>query len=70
MEYVKTEFSRELSDLLKKHKKTFDSDKTGIYAIDDEIGTDIIIGRGTDGAEDSRDKIIFVRGILSPDTLG
>ena len=65
MEYIKTEFSRELSELLKKHKKTFDSDKAGIYAVDDEIGTEIFIGRSTSATEDVRDKMLFARGVIS-----
>jgi hypothetical protein len=62
MKTVQTEFSKELSILLQKYKKTFASDKNGIFLTDDEIGTVILIGQPETASEDSRDKLFFVSG--------
>lgn len=63
MKYVQTDFSKELAELLIKHNKSIESDKSGIYIVDDEIGTvDILIGKAETASEDFRDKLLFVRG--------
>ena len=69
MRYLETEFSKELSELLMKHKKTFTSDKSGMYAIDDEVGTKVIMGESETASEDSRPKMLFIRGIISSGAL-
>jgi len=60
MEYIRTEFSEELSALLRKHKKILTSDNSGIYIIDDEGISEVIIGRSETASEDSRDKMFCV----------
>jgi len=65
MEYIKTDFSRELSTLLKKHRKTFTSDNKGIYVINDPAFVTILIGRATTATDDSRDQMMFLRGEIS-----
>jgi hypothetical protein len=70
MKYLETEFSRELSELLMKHKKTLTADKSGMYAIDDETGTKVIMGESETASEDDRPKMFFIRGVISPGALG
>lgn len=62
MEYVKTSFSRELSTLLKKHKRVFTSDNGGIYIVLAPDLVTILIGKSTDASEDSREKLLFIVG--------
>ncbi len=61
--FIETDFTKELSKLLNKHKKTIESDKSGIYIVDSEAGGSVIISRQTLGSEDSRDKIYFVTDV-------
>ena len=62
MKIEQTEFTKELSNLLSKYKKTFESNKSGIYIVDDEIGTTIVVGEPETASEDGRDKMLFVIG--------
>ena len=62
MKIIQTEFSKELSQLLRKYSKTFETDKGDIYVVDDKIGTDILIAKATTASEDLRDKIMFITG--------
>ena len=39
MEYVNTDFTKELSALFLKHKKRIEADKHGIHILDDETGS-------------------------------
>ena len=60
MEIIQTDFSIELSQLLRKYSKTFEADKGGIYIVDDKIGTNILIVKATTPLEDLRDKVMFI----------
>lgn len=60
MGYIHTEFSKELSDLLIKHKKKFTSDKSGIYVVDEPSIAGVIIYIAETASEDIRDKLITV----------
>ena len=62
MEIIQTDFSKELSQLLRKYSKTLEADKGGIYIVDDKIGTNILIAKATTASEDLRDKIMFITG--------
>lgn len=62
MEYVSTDFSKELSDVFLKYKKRIESDKYGIHILDDETGSSFLIAKATTGSEDFRDTLIQVRG--------
>jgi hypothetical protein len=59
MKIIETEFTKELSSLLAKHKKTFDADKNGIYIVDDPNKTIIYTTESETASEDSRPKMIF-----------
>ena len=60
MKYIETEFSKELTKLLIKYKKTFDADKAGIYVIDSETVRMVLIGESETASEDSRSKMFFI----------
>lgn len=58
MRYKSTEFSRELSDLLIKYKKSFESDKGGIYVVDNLNINGVMITEPELASEDFRSKLI------------
>jgi len=60
MKYIETEFSKELSQLLIRHKKILIADKAGIYAIDTDTETYILLTESEVASEDSRQKIILL----------
>jgi hypothetical protein len=60
MKIVQTDFSKELSNLLIKHKKTIQADKGGVYFVDDENLSDVLIIKATLASEDIRDKMILI----------
>ncbi len=62
MEYINTDFSKELSSLFIKHKKRIESDKHGIHILDDETGSSFLIAKATTSSEDYRDTLIQVCG--------
>lgn len=62
MEYLQTEFSKELSALFIKHKKRIEADKHGIYIINDETGCSFLIAKATTGSENYRDALMQVYG--------
>jgi hypothetical protein len=66
MKIIQTDFSKELSQLLRKYNKVFESDKGGIYIVDDKIGTNILIVKATTTLEDLLDKIIFIKRSVKP----
>jgi hypothetical protein len=68
MKIIRTDFSKELSNLLLRHKKTIQVDKNGIFIVDDEIGTSVLIGKPETTSEDYRDKLLFVSGKQSLQT--
>ena len=60
MEIIQNDFSKELSKLLKKYKKTITADKSGIHIIDcDNIET-VVIQKATVASEDYRDTLMFM----------
>lgn len=61
-EFINNDFTKELSKLLTKYKKTIESDKSGIYIVDSPEMVNIIISKPTCGTEDSRDKLFIIRG--------
>ena len=61
MKYIETDFTKELSVLLKKHKKTFSSDKSGIYILDDEYPPSVITTESETASEDSRSLMLLMR---------
>ena len=60
MKYIQTDFSKELSSLLLKHKKIIESDKSGMYVVDTKYETDIIIAEAETASEDYRNKLMFI----------
>ena len=58
MIYKHTEFSMELSKLLVKYKKYFESDKGGIYVVDNPNINGVMITESESATEDSRSKLI------------
>jgi hypothetical protein len=60
MKYIETDFSKELGDLLTKHKKIITADKHGLYAIDCNYETFTFIGKAETACEDFRDKLMFI----------
>ena len=58
MEYIQTDFTKELSDLFVKYKKWLDSDKHVIHILDDENGINFMIRKQILVSEDSRDTLI------------
>lgn len=63
MKITSTEFSREFSLLLKKHKKTLTHDKSGIYLIDCENIEEVLVKKATVASEDSRNELLFLNKI-------
>lgn len=59
MQYLQTEFTKDLENVFKKHKKCFEIDKYGIHIIDSERGCEFIIARGESGSESSKDRLIM-----------
>jgi hypothetical protein len=60
MEIIQNDFSKELSELLKKHKKTITADKSGLHVVDCDNIEAVIIQKATVASEDYRDTLIFV----------
>jgi hypothetical protein len=60
MKYIETPFSKELSDLLLKHKKTLTSDKGGIYAVDTTHAIKILLSEAEVASEDTRPQMLFL----------
>ena len=59
MEIIQNDFSKELSELLKKYKKTIIAD-TGIHIIDCDNIEAVVIQKATVASEDCRDTLMFV----------
>ena len=62
MKLIEDDFSKELTSLLNKHKKTIESDKSGIYIVERFDNVKILLGKPTTGSEDWRTKIYFAYG--------
>jgi hypothetical protein len=60
MEIIQTDFSRDLTELLKKNKKTITADKQGIHIVDCGNIEAVLIQKATVASEDYRDTLIFV----------
>lgn len=60
MEIIQNDFSKELSELLKKHKKTLTADKTGIHVVDCDNIEAVVIQKSNVASEDYRDTLMFV----------
>ena len=60
MKIIQNDFSKELSKLLKKYKKTITTDKSGIHIVDCDNIEGVIIQKATVASEDYRDTLMFV----------
>jgi len=60
MEIIQNDFSKELSELLRKYKKTMTSDKSGIHIIDCDNIEAVVIKKATVGSEDYRETLWFI----------
>jgi len=61
--FIENDFSKELSKLLTKHKKTIESDKSGIYIVDNANDIKILLSEPTTSSEDYRTGLYFIFGI-------
>ena len=60
MKLIETDFTKELSALLVKHKKVLTSDKSGIYIVDWECGVAVMTTESEVASEDSRNFLVFI----------
>jgi hypothetical protein len=66
MKIIETEFTKELSLLLQKHNKSFESDKGGIYIVDHDCSL-VATTESETASEDLRQKLIQIFRIISLD---
>ena len=57
MNFIETDFSKELSILLNKHKITLESDKLGIYLVQGLNDIQILLSEAEFGSEDPKTRM-------------
>lgn len=62
MEIINNDFAKDLSKILRKHKKTISSTRDGIIVLDDKVGTSVLIMHSNSASDSYGDKLMLVTG--------